>query len=351
MIELFKLLEICQNKYPLMDKGETEVKMKKKRSKASSSTASTPPSQEEINFSCSPEKVSLSLIKHSLKIAEECRANALLVYADALGEKELSIPTEDSILIYLITRTQAEEAPLKRKGHLFIRVPEVPLNRMAQVKMATLIALSQGKLKKGDTIVFLTGPAESDHLDTLMVMQIGLEHELFLAPTKNDKIAPYIKPEVLNRVIEIATELGSEGREGKPVGALFVIGDTEKIKALSKQLILNPFRGYPEAKRNILDPALEETVKEYAMLDGAFLIRGDGVIETMGAHLKVGAQQEFELPQGLGARHHAAAGITAVTEAVAVTLSESTGTVTVFKEGKIVTEIEKLRTLSRHEEF
>jgi len=132
-----------------------------------------------------------------LKIAEECQANALLVYADALGEKELSIPTEDSILIYLITRTQAEEAPLKRKGHLFIRVPEVPLNRMAQVKMATLIALSQGKLKKGDTIfirvpevplnrmaqvkmatlialsqgklkkgdtiVFLTGPAESDH--------------------------------------------------------------------------------------------------------------------------------------------------------------------------------------------
>jgi len=61
--------------------------MKKKSIKASSSTASTPPSQEDINFSCSPEKVSLSLIKHSLKIAEECRANALLVYADALAQR------------------------------------------------------------------------------------------------------------------------------------------------------------------------------------------------------------------------------------------------------------------------
>jgi len=40
-----------------------------------------------------------------------------------------------------------------------------------------------------------------------------------------------------------------------------------------------------------------------------------------------------------------------VTEAVAVTLSESTGTVTIFKDGKIVTEIEKLRTLSHHEEI
>ena len=50
----------------------------------------------------------------------------------------------------------------------------------------------------------------------------------------------------------------------------------------------------------------------------------------------------YSLPQGLGARHHAAAGITAVTEAIAITVSESTGTVTIFRHGLIVTEIEKL---------
>jgi DNA integrity scanning protein DisA with diadenylate cyclase activity len=112
---------------------------------------------------------------------------------------------------------------------------------------------------------------------------------------------------------------------------------------MSRQLILNPFQGYEEANRNILDPSLKETVKELSTIDGAFILRGDGVIESCGAFLKTTGQKESELPQGLGARHHAAAGITAVTDSIAVTVSESTGTVTVFRGGGLITEIEKPR--------
>ncbi|MCA9244705.1 MAG: diadenylate cyclase, partial [Phycisphaerales bacterium] len=52
-------------------------------------------------------------------------------------------------------------------------------------------------------------------------------------------------------------------------------------------------------------------------------------------------------PRGLGARHQAAAAITSVTEAIAITISHSTGSVTVFRNGRIVTEIEKPRRLER----
>ena len=45
----------------------------------------------------------------------------------------------------------------------------------------------------------------------------------------------------------------------------------------------------------------------------------------------------------VGARHHAAAGITAVTRATAVTVSESTGNVMVFRGGKAILEVEKIR--------
>jgi hypothetical protein len=48
-----------------------------------------------------------------------------------------------------------------------------------------------------------------------------------------------------------------------------------------------------------------------------------------------------ELPGGLGTRHAAAAGITASTAAVSVCLSQSTGTVSVFKNGHMIADIQR----------
>jgi DNA integrity scanning protein DisA with diadenylate cyclase activity len=113
------------------------------------------------------------------------------------------------------------------------------------------------------------------------------------------------------------------------------------VLPLTRQIILNPFKGYSEDEKSVMDSALEETVKELAGLDGAFLIRGNGVIETAGAFLKIAGQEEYELPMGLGARHHAASGITSVTNSIAITVSESTGMVTVFRGGKVVVKLER----------
>ncbi|MFB0522088.1 MAG: DNA integrity scanning protein DisA nucleotide-binding domain protein [Desulfatiglandales bacterium] len=47
------------------------------------------------------------------------------------------------------------------------------------------------------------------------------------------------------------------------------------------------------------------------------------------------------MPQGLGARHSSAAAITGVTDSVALVISESSGRVTIFSGGSIITTIEK----------
>ena len=134
--------------------------------------------------------------------------------------------------------------------------------------------------------------------------------------------------------------MAAEGREGRPVGALFVLGDSEHVLAQSRSLVLNPFQGHPESGRNILDPGLEETIKEFSALDGAFIVRGDGVVLTAGTQLMPTALPVC-LVGGLGTRHAAAAGITASTLALAVCVSQSTGTVSVFKSGQLVTDIHK----------
>ena len=161
-----------------------------------------------------------------------------------------------------------------------------------------------------------------------------MEKEFRLLFTLRNRNRPEdLDQEVFARVIKIAGELAEEGREGKPVGTIFVLGDTENVLKNCQQMVVNPFKGYREDERNILDPSLEETVKEFAKIDGAFIVRGDGVIVTAGVYIGTEGRNGI-LPPGLGARHAAALSITAATEAISVVLSESTRRVSVFKSGE-----------------
>jgi DNA integrity scanning protein DisA with diadenylate cyclase activity len=286
-----------------------------------------------------------ALLKHVMGIAEISNASAIFVYVDALEDKTLPLPQDIKSKVYYVTRTVREDQDQLNKGTNFIRVPNVLLSRLGQVKVAIFIALSRGFIKAGDTIVFLSGLASTGSLDTLIVTQVGREYEIFSSIENNVSVPKGLKPEVIERTIDIATQLGAEGREGKPIGALFVIGDTDRVRSMTRQLVINPFKGYPKESRNILDNGLTETIKEFASIDGAFIIHGDGIIESCGTYLKTASQEEFELPRGLGARHHSAAGITLLADCIAITVSESTGTVTVFRGGQIITEIERQRSI------
>ncbi|MFC1587254.1 DNA integrity scanning protein DisA nucleotide-binding domain protein [Planctomycetota bacterium] len=276
-------------------------------------------------------------------VVAACGARAVLVYADALEEEDLSLLEGFRCEIFCVTKTPLQKRQQEEKGIPFIHVPDVPLSRLGQVKIAVFMALMKGLVSRGDLVVCLSGFTASGTLDTLVVTEIGSEFEMLAPLEPEEEQSLDSRPEVIERVLELATTLGNEGRESKPVGAIFVVGDASRVLSMSRPLILNPFRGHPEAERNIMDKGLEETIKELSTIDGAFVVRGNGVVESCGVLLKTAGQEAFELPRGLGARHHAAAGITAVTKATAVTVSESTGNVMVFRGGKAILEVEKIR--------
>ena len=141
-----------------------------------------------------------------------------------------------------------------------------------------------------------------------------------------------MKPEVLERVIAVATELSVEGREGKPVGCLFVVGDASNVSKHSKPLVLNPFYGYKAEDRNILNPFMDETIKEFSSIDGAFIISGDGVVESAGSLIQA-VDTQSNLPSGLGSRHAAASAISVTAKCISVVVSSSTGQVMLFRSG------------------
>ncbi len=284
--------------------------------------------------------ITAAILTHAGAIAADAGASALFVYAEALAGGQWSAPDFlDGRVFYVVRSSQKNLDFLP--GHQVIEVPDIRLSRMDQIKIAVLGALSRGLLSRGDVIVCLTGAAGSGQLDTVAVIEVAKEFDLFFLDNTSLRLPPDVNPGVLDKVVNLATELASEGREGHSRGTILVVGDTDRVLSLSRQLIMNPLKGYADEERNVLDPSLDETVKELAALDGAFIIRGDGVIETAGAYLRIASGADPNLPAGLGARHQAAAGITAVTRAIAVTVSQSTGNVSIFRDGVMVMEIER----------
>lgn len=281
-----------------------------------------------------------AMIKAAVSMAKATKAKTLFLFVDALDDWTLPEPLPKNCEITLVSqRNGGDLADLESLGKKIISIPSINLGRVGIVKLTVALALSQQLLADGDRIVFLSGTTDLMLLDTLLVLEIGKEAELITSKNITG-ISESVKPEVFERVLSIALELASKGREGKPVGTIFVVGDHERVMQLSKQMIINPFKGYDEEERNIMNPHLKETLREFAALDGSFVVADDGTVVTAGRYLGAAYDEEF-VPRGLGSRHIAAAGITALTNSVAVVISESTGDLRIFKNGRILMEIEK----------
>jgi diadenylate cyclase len=286
-----------------------------------------------------------SLVRHAHAVAREVGARVILLYADVVeDDKDLNDLIQDvDFRVILVSRRSDFRAP-GGWGDMcaIVRVPDIPMTRAGQIKIATLVAGAENLIRGGDRIVCLTGIDGSGTIDTIIVLDLGTEVEMF-ADTAADPLPADVTPAVFERLLTLASELGLEGREGRPVGTLFVLGDCDRVIEQSHQLVINPFQGYPECERNVLDPRLEETIKEFSAIDGAFIVRGDGVLLHAARYLAPRGKLEKPLPQGLGTRHEVAAEITMTTEALALCISQSTGTVSIYRHGRLVTDISKPR--------
>lgn len=147
-----------------------------------------------------------------------------------------------------------------------------------------------------------------------------------------------IREDVFDAVFHICTEISIEGREGKSVGTTFIIGDLRNVLEKSRQINLNPYEGHKPESRLVTNPDLKESIKEFAQLDGAFVISGDGYIQAAGRYITVDTSGVV-LPKGMGTRHNSVAAMTKETHAVGIVVSQSGGGITIFKNGEILKKI------------
>jgi DNA integrity scanning protein DisA with diadenylate cyclase activity len=214
-----------------------------------------------------------------------------------------------------------------------------------KVNLALLKAVANEQLQPGAHVILLyngiaTDPGRPEPIDSLSVIHLG-EHLERLTASDLRRLDTHVPLDTLRSVVDLATEIGREGRESKPVGTLFVVGDTKKVLTMSRPLNFNPFRGYSRDERDLRDRRVREAIKDLAQLEGAILIGRDGIAVAGCMYLDVSAEG-ITLSKGLGSRHWSAAAISRKTQAIAVAVSQSSGTVRIFQDGEVVLHIEPL---------
>ena len=286
-------------------------------------------------------RVNRLMLREAERVAQGASCGALMVFGDTFvgGIESGALPSRLKTILVTRNPIDAPGGEAREEFAETIQVRSFSRQRLAQLRSALLVALTRGLIAFNDRVCCIGGMTGSNQFDTLVVVDVEREFQTLLTG-HNDLLPEDVKAEVLERVIAVATELAVEGREGRPVGSLFVVGDTAKVEKFIKPLVLNPFYGYKEEDRNILNPFMDETVKEFSSLDGAFVIRGDGVVESAGSLIQA-TDADHNLPSGLGTRHAAAAAISVAANCIAIVVSSSKGQVTLFRRGVMLPLTEK----------
>src|SRR5262245_62922057 len=96
------------------------------------------------------------IVESACTIANTIKARALFVYADVMQH----YPTPSGMLegtdIILVTHAGRVPEPSAEVASI-LQLPPIPLTRMAQIKLAVVMGLSEGYVSAGDKIVCLTG--------------------------------------------------------------------------------------------------------------------------------------------------------------------------------------------------
>ncbi|HEX9602168.1 MAG TPA: diadenylate cyclase [Myxococcales bacterium] len=289
-------------------------------------------------------KLDREFLRTVLSLAAKAEVDRLLLVSDVpLSAEHLRGRPLKKKLVYAVTEDRLAQS-LRRQGYVCVTVPPYDYSRVEKVKVALVAAMTANVLADGENVLCLTGRSGARMPDTLIRLQIGRGFEE-KAAIDTIGLGAEFNPQVVEALVSLAMAIGHEGFEGHPIGTIFVLGDSTVVMEQSKQLTINPFQGISEAERNVLDPSIREAVKNFAVLDGAFVIREDGVVLAAGRYLQASAvsdRKDVELPLGLGARHAAAAAVTVETRAISISVSQSSGTVRVFKNGDPVLELQQV---------
>jgi DNA integrity scanning protein DisA with diadenylate cyclase activity len=274
-----------------------------------------------------------------LRVAEAAQADAVICATETGAFARHLQDLSDKVRLIAATTNRETYDTLIEAGVKTIRLPLRTINKYSQIRHIVSIAFGSASISLGDLVVCALGRNVYQEEGDLVVLTDVEPSMEYVAVSDLLKLTDGIRPSVLEVAVEIACKIGRAARRGKRLGAIIMLGDSLKVLEGSHQLIPNPFEGHEDDSRRLTNPDIHTALVELAKLDGAFVVRGDGFIQTAGTFL-ASTDEDIKLPPGLGARHVAAAAVTMRTDATAVVVSSTDGNVRAFSHGAMVLQLD-----------
>jgi len=296
-------------------------------------------------------KHNAAMIRAGVSLKEDRGADAILLLLDGSTDwkriSELAESGKNVVIVAVDTLADLDGAAEAGLKPLALNKEKAPL--LERLQEALLEAAADELIRTNGEVVAIYSGFQQGRLDSISHLQLDERMRRFTVRDLQT-LESSVPLKTIKAVVDLASQIGREGREGKPVGTMFVVGDTRKVLEHANDSGVDPFRGYNKKHRNLLDPKVQEDAKEVAQLDGAFVVTADGVIERSRQMLEV-THEDLKMTKGLGSRHWAAAAITRKSKAVSVVVSQSTGTVRLYQNGFLILQIVPMDKAVKWQEF
>lgn len=282
------------------------------------------------------------VVNAAVKLAEELGSTAIIISGEANFEKpDTAIPVyfasskQKNIIDHLVSSNKTKEEKTKE---ILDKIGQQASRKIERVESVSALEFIMKEID-GGTVV---GIVESKNSYAIIVHNLE-DNEIV---KKMKKCEERVSADILRAILKISFDIANAGREGKQIGTAFIVGDVEEVMMRSHQMILNPYAGHEDSDRDLKDKKNWESVKEFAQLDGVFVVSEEGMVEAAGRYLDVDAR-DIEVEKGLGGRHVSAAAITRDTVSIAITVSQSGGVIHIYMDGKELMYIESTERAER----
>ena len=297
------------------------------------------------------EKTFFSLVDSGIKLAKSTEADAILILLDHAVEWDKlrkKNSSSDGKLVISAANPEYIDA-VKELGVATIPLALPESSVQDRLTQSVLEGVAAEYIAPGSNVVAAYSSFDAETIDTLSILKLT-ERLVRLTARDLRKLETKVPLDTLKIVVDLAVDIGKEGREGNPVGTMFVVGDHRKVTEQSRPGGFDAMKGYTRKERTLMDPKVREGIKELAQLDGMFVVSADGTVEAC-ARIIDTPPVELTMTTGLGSRHFAGAAISKNTKAIAVVVSQSSGTVRIFQNGEVVLRIEPMQRAMKWKEF
>ena len=283
------------------------------------------------------------------RLAETCEAEALLIMVEQAIDWENLRSAVGSHKV-LVAADEAEHLTgAKEAGMDAVALDMAQSPVFDKLTQALLECVADDYVAPGADVIAVYSGFEAGQMDSISLIHLD-EHLKRLTVRDLRQLETRVPLDTLKLVVDLAVDIGREGREGKPVGTMFIVGASRAVLDRCHPISFDPVKGYKKNERSLSDRRVREAIKEIAQMDGAFVVGPDGTVLAAAQYVDAPAEG-ITMSKGLGTRHWSAAAISRLTKAVAVTVSESNGTVRIFENGDVILRVEPFRAAMKWKDF